>query len=91
MGRPFAREEQPVTELQLTVGVSKRGQLDDIEGRARGVVHAKRLVPEIRSLAIARRYPDAVIDLAAPPGISVHDHVIVCKSGHASFNGMLLI
>jgi DNA repair protein RadC len=33
----------------------------------------------------------AIIDIAAPLGISVHDHVIVGKSGPASLKGMRLI
>jgi DNA repair protein RadC len=33
----------------------------------------------------------AIIDIAAPPGISVHDHIIVGKNGHASLKGMKLI
>ena len=33
----------------------------------------------------------AIIDIAAPLGISVHDHIIVGRSGHASLKGMQLI
>jgi len=33
----------------------------------------------------------AIIDIAKPLGISVHDHIIVGKSGHASLKGMRLI
>ncbi len=33
----------------------------------------------------------AIIDIAAPLGISVHDHIIVGKSGHASLKGLKLI
>jgi DNA repair protein RadC len=33
----------------------------------------------------------AVIDIAGPLGISVHDHIIVGKNGHASLKGMKLI
>ena len=32
-----------------------------------------------------------VIDVAKPLGISVHDHIIVGKEGHASFKGLKLI
>ena len=32
----------------------------------------------------------AIIDIAAPLGISVHDHIIVGKNGHASLKGMKL-
>jgi DNA repair protein RadC len=32
----------------------------------------------------------AIIDVAKPLGISVHDHIIVGK-GHASFKGLKLI
>ncbi|MGB8399817.1 RadC family protein [Bradyrhizobium sp.] len=33
----------------------------------------------------------AIIDIATPLGISVHDHIIVGRNGHASLNGMRLI
>jgi DNA repair protein RadC len=33
----------------------------------------------------------AIIDVASPLGISVHDHIIVGKEGHASFKGLRLI
>ncbi|MDB5520533.1 MAG: hypothetical protein JWQ82_130, partial [Tardiphaga sp.] len=33
----------------------------------------------------------SVIDIASPLGISVHDHIIVGKNGHASLKGMKLI
>jgi DNA repair protein RadC len=39
------------------------------------------------------RYPDdkAIIAIATPLGIAVHDHIIVGKGGHASLKGMKLI
>jgi DNA repair protein RadC len=33
----------------------------------------------------------ATIDIAAPLGISVHDHIIVGRNGHASMKGLRLI
>ncbi len=33
----------------------------------------------------------AIIDIAGPLGIAVHDHIIVGKNGHASMKGMKLI
>ena len=33
----------------------------------------------------------AVVDIAKPLGITVHDHIIVGKSGHASLKGLKLI
>jgi DNA repair protein RadC len=30
----------------------------------------------------------AIIDIAPPLGISVHDHIIVGNNGHASLKGM---
>jgi DNA repair protein RadC len=33
----------------------------------------------------------SIIDIASPLGISVHDHIIVGKNGHASMKGMRLI
>jgi DNA repair protein RadC len=33
----------------------------------------------------------AIIDIAAPLGIAVHDHIIVGRGGHASLKGMKLI
>jgi hypothetical protein len=49
--------------------------------------------PLRRSDAIAGRYPDDQGDRPDrhPLGISVHDHIIVGKNGHASLKGMKLI
>lgn len=33
----------------------------------------------------------AIIDIAKPLGISVHDHIIVGRSGHASLKAMKLM
>lgn len=33
----------------------------------------------------------SVIDVAKPLGISVHDHIIVGRNGHASLKGLKLI
>jgi DNA repair protein RadC len=33
----------------------------------------------------------AIVDIAAPLGIAVHDHIIVGKNGHASLKGLKLI
>ena len=33
----------------------------------------------------------AIVDIATPLGISVHDYIIVGKNGHASLKGMRLI
>ncbi len=33
----------------------------------------------------------AIIDIAAPLGIAVHDHIIVGKQGHASLKALKLI
>jgi DNA repair protein RadC len=33
----------------------------------------------------------AIIAVANPLGIAVHDHIIVGKDGHASFKGLRLI
>src|SRR3984893_1323106 len=33
----------------------------------------------------------AIVDIAAPLGIAVHDHIIVGKNGHASLKGMKLM
>jgi DNA repair protein RadC len=33
----------------------------------------------------------AIIEVAKPLGIAVHDHIIVGKDGHASLKGMKLI
>jgi DNA repair protein RadC len=33
----------------------------------------------------------AIVDIAAPLGIAVHDHIIVGKNGHASLKGLRLI
>jgi DNA repair protein RadC len=33
----------------------------------------------------------AIVEVAKPLGISVHDHIIVGKDGHASLKGLKLI
>jgi len=33
----------------------------------------------------------AIVEIANPLGISVHDHIIVGKNGHASLKGMRLM
>jgi DNA repair protein RadC len=33
----------------------------------------------------------AIIDIAKPLGIAVHDHIIVSRGGHASLRGLRLI
>jgi len=33
----------------------------------------------------------SVIDVAAPLGIAVHDHIIVSKNGQASLRGLKLV
>jgi DNA repair protein RadC len=33
----------------------------------------------------------AIINIATPLGIAVHDHIIVAKAGHASLKGLRLI
>jgi DNA repair protein RadC len=35
--------------------------------------------------------PRAIIDIAGPLGITVHDHIIVSRGGHASLKGLKLI
>ena len=49
--------------------------------------------PLRRSDAVAGRYPHdkAIVQIATPLGISVHDHIIVGKNGHASLKGLKLI
>jgi len=32
-----------------------------------------------------------IVEIAAPPGIAVHDHIIVGKEGHASLRGLKLM
>ena len=34
---------------------------------------------------------NAIVQIATPLGISVHDHIIVGKNGHASLKGLKLI
>ena len=33
----------------------------------------------------------AIVEIAKPVGIAVHDHIIVGKDGHASFRGLGLM
>jgi len=44
-----------------------------------------------RSNALAGRLTKAIIAVAGPLGIAVHDHLIVGKEGHASLKGLRLI
>jgi DNA repair protein RadC len=37
------------------------------------------------------RMTKAIVDIATPLGISVHDHLIVGKNGHVSMKGLKLI
>jgi DNA repair protein RadC len=37
------------------------------------------------------RMTKAIVDIATPLGISVHDHIIVGKNGHASLKGLRLM
>jgi DNA repair protein RadC len=37
------------------------------------------------------RMTRAIIDIATPLGISVHDHIMVGKNGHAGMKGLRLI
>ena len=37
------------------------------------------------------RMTKAIVDIAVPLGIAVHDHIIVGRNGHASLKGMKLI
>ena len=54
----------------------------DAEGRL--------VLADALSLA-AEEEPDAIVDIATPLGISVHDHIIVGKNGHASLKRLKLI
>jgi DNA repair protein RadC len=38
-----------------------------------------------------RQMTQAIIEVARPLGIAVHDHLIVGKDGHASLKGLKLI
>jgi DNA repair protein RadC len=44
-----------------------------------------------RSNSAFARSIRAIITIATPLGISVHDHIIVGRGGHASLKGMRLI
>ena len=46
-----------------------------------------------RRIKSARRFSNrqAIVDIAAPFGPPVHDHIIVGKNGHASLKGLRLI
>ena len=93
MRRPFAREDQPATGLQLTVGVSSAsGSMISMvapeESFMRSALSPK-LDPSPSQADI--QMTKAIIDIATPLGISVHDHIIVGKNGHASLKAMRLI
>jgi DNA repair protein RadC len=46
-----------------------------------------------RSDALECRHPDdeEIVEIAVPLGISVHDHIIVGKNGHAGLKGLKLM
>jgi hypothetical protein len=61
-------------------------------GRADSAWALGRRIPQTTVLhEIPEWMTKAIIDIAGPLGISVHDHIIVGKNGHASMRGLKLI
>ena len=47
--------------------------------------------PKGPDLEMAIEMTKTIIDISAPLGITVHDHIIIAREGHASLKGMQLI
>ena len=43
--------------------------------------------PSTADIAMTRQ----IVDVAKPLGITVHDHIVIGRDGHASFKGLKLI
>jgi hypothetical protein len=56
-------------------------------GVCSAVVMTRRPIPARADIEMTR----VIVEVAKPLGISVHDHIIVGKEGHASFKGLKLI
>ena len=56
-----------------------------------GIGNMTHLMGVMLSIAADIQMTQSIIEVAKPLGISVHDHIIVGKEGHASFKGLKLI
>ena len=64
--------------------------LNQLFGPKRGVVHNHPSGDPTPSRADIQM-TQAIVEVAKPLGIAVHDHIIVGKEGHANFKGLRLI
>ena len=57
------------------------------------VLSVRRLIELVPSEELTAAHPprQAIVEIAKPLGIAVHDHIIVGKEGHASLKGLKLI
>jgi len=88
----IADEVQQIGTVDPHAGLSARGDQAGA-GAIRHRHHPGAQSSLRRSDAVAGRYPDDPRDRRhrGPLGISVHDHIIVGKNGHASLKGLKLI
>ena len=78
------------TSRPLLLGVSRKIKSMQIDMSRRMLLHNHPSGDPTPSQADIQM-TKAIIDIAMPLGISVHDHIIVGKNGHASLKGMGLI
>ena len=68
----------------------RKKQLGEIDRRVR---YLSKRIPVLKVVEASPSQADvrmtkAIVEIAAPLGIAVHDHIIVGRSGHASLKGM---
>lgn len=69
--------------------IEKRPEIQHFS-KLRGTLHnhpSGDPTPSSADIAMTRQ----IVDVAKPLGVTVHDHIIVGKDGHASFKGLRLI
>jgi hypothetical protein len=74
----------------LSLVPSSKIKLDQIDRRPSWLMHNYPSGDPTPSQADIQ-VTNAIVDIAKPLGIAVHDHIIVGKSGHASLRGLKLI
>jgi hypothetical protein len=82
----FPREPNPAPLSEITQQAIDRGAAACYPHAAVSTVIRQYYVPVARVMHCA-----ALVDVAKPLGIAVHDHIIVGRDGHASLKGLRLI
>jgi DNA repair protein RadC len=84
------RQLPPPSPRPLSMHVRSKNKRDQCGKSQRSLVHnhpSGDPTPSQADIQMTR----AIIDIAGPLGIAVHDHIIVGKNGHASMKGLRLI